>query len=332
MKPFYTNKRGLSKTIRRAYQWILSNKREDGWGLTKSSPSDIKSMCHVFMVFAQTNTLKFYKKEVLALCNAQKNDGSWGIYVDSLSGGNIGVTALAVRLLLYAKQHVRNLKLENSIIKGINCLLRSQETEGNWQKYSSSADGEEIDSYLQSITVTRGEIDITCGPLRTLYMAWKSGYLTKSTENAYMRGVDWLLQLQHRDGSWAEFHKKRSRVASTADALRVIVKVHEIRPQSVHSAVNFIIKSQQSKGFWDEGDIDHTADCVRALLMSFGIVDFNVLKNPVNRTVKWLLNIQNSDGGWGRYLGDESNVNDSCDVLSSLLLCKDYDRQDFIMY
>jgi squalene-hopene/tetraprenyl-beta-curcumene cyclase len=157
-------------------------------------------------------------------------------------------------------------------------------------------------------------------------------------------GVRWLLGVQNRDGGvptfcrgWGALPFDRSTPEITAHALRAwsAWHVHLEEPlqgavrRSAVRAVSYLARTQRSDGSWiplwfgneDAPDEDNpvygTARVVLALNGSLVSADSRV-QSCRRRAVRWLLDVQNDDGGWGGSGGVSPSVEETGIVLSAL--------------
>lgn len=166
------------------------------------------------------------------------------------------------------------------------------------------------------------DADDTAGALLALKNLSKRTILSTSEETrvrtAAAKGIEWLLDLQNRDGGWPTFCKgwgtlpfDRSGSDLTAHAIRAFTAWREIAsPEKTQAAIasgfRYLEKQQRPDGSW--------------IPLWFGNQDNRLEENPVYGTSKvllayrdlekladsaaikakrWLIGNQNSDGGWG---------------------------------
>jgi squalene-hopene/tetraprenyl-beta-curcumene cyclase len=160
----------------------------------------------------------------------------------------------------------------------------------------------------------------------------------------------WLLDLQNRDGGWPTFCRgwgtlpfDRSSNDLTAHALRAFTilkkKLEQSRQanaiaglasrirQSTSRGLAYLQKSQRADGSWlplwfghqfnedDENPLYGTSRVIRALS------ELGQDQHPMTiRGVRWLIQNQNTDGGWSARKGLESSVEETGLALDSLVL------------
>jgi squalene-hopene/tetraprenyl-beta-curcumene cyclase len=135
------------------------------------------------------------------------------------------------------------------------------------------------------------------------------------TWQACDRGVDWLLGLQNRDGGWPTFCRgwgklpfDRSSNDLTAHALRAIACLPQResakRARAVQRGLRFLRKNQQADGSWLPlwfGNQDRPEEDNPIYGTSRVLVDVSPAlgHDAISRGLQYLINSQNSDGGWG---------------------------------
>lgn len=160
---------------------------------------------------------------------------------------------------------------------------------------------------------------------------------------AVSRGVDWLLDLQNRDGGWPTFCRgwgtlpfDRSSCDITAHALRALYAWQQQgeegaprqRPriaQALARGLNYLERQQRACGSWlplwfgnqhapdDENPTYGTARVVMAYR------DLGLLARPAaQRGLQWLVTQQNADGGWGGVRGTASTVEETALAVDAL--------------
>jgi len=148
--------------------------------------------------------------------------------------------------------------------------------------------------------------------------------------SAASAGIGWLVGLQNRDGGWPTFCRgwgklpfDRSGVDLTAHVLRAFHAWRDLPPETgpaIDRGLTFLANRQRPDGSWVPlwfGNQDHPEEenpvygTGRVLLAyrDLGRLD----DEPARRGVRWLVEAQNADGGWGggkpsAWGGDEGRV------------------------
>lgn len=162
--------------------------------------------------------------------------------------------------------------------------------------------------------------------------------LTETEQRALRNAVVWLLDLQNRDGGWPTFCRgwgtlpfDRSSSDLTAHALRAIrcwqarcpgesAVLRQRAAAAVQRGLRFVQQAQRPDGTWlplwfgnqfntdDENPLYGTAKVLLALEAS---EPGTAAAACAHRAVRWLLENQNSDGGWSARRGLVSSVEET---------------------
>ncbi len=183
------------------------------------------------------------------------------------------------------------------------------------------------------------DADDTPGALLALHLLRDDASRAESTAAAE-RGVEWLLNIQNRDGGiptfcrgWGTLPFDRSSPDLTAHTLRAWQiwlpdlsppLQQRVRRQTV-SAMEYLKRVQQTDGSWhplwfgnqhrsDEANPTYgTTQVLRALLP---LEDFP--REGAGRGITWLLDHQNPDGGWGAGECSPSSIEETALALDAL--------------
>jgi squalene-hopene/tetraprenyl-beta-curcumene cyclase len=148
----------------------------------------------------------------------------------------------------------------------------------------------------------------------------------RQKQEAMAKAMDWVIDMQNRDGSWAAFdrdnNKRLLRDIPFADFItpldlgspditgHVLYVMGELdlagrqNGRSISKALDYLKKSQRRDGSWygrwGVTFIYGTSKVLQALeaLYRKGY-PLNGFKRPIERSLGWLKSIQNEDGGWG---------------------------------
>lgn len=185
------------------------------------------------------------------------------------------------------------------------------------------------------------DADDTAGVLLALYHL---GAESPVAQTAAIRGVHWLLQLQNGDGGiptfcrgWGRLPFDRSCPDITAHALLAFDAWYGHLPpadrrrldEAMHACIHYLEQVQQDDGAWiplwfgNQATGHHTnptygtAQVVRALraLTPGRLPDQGEL---VRRGTAWLLEAQNTDGGWGGAPDTPSSIEETALAISAL--------------
>lgn len=187
------------------------------------------------------------------------------------------------------------------------------------------------------------DADDTPGAILALLKLASLDGLRSRSHAAVARGVDWLLDLQNRDGGWPTFCRgwgtlpfDRSSCDITAHALRAL---HAWRQQgeelaspqtarierALERGLRYLQRRQRPCGSWlplwfgnqhapdDENPTYGTSRVVMAYR------DLGLLDSPeAQRGLHWLVTHQNADGGWGGLRGVASSVEETALAVDAL--------------
>ena len=168
------------------------------------------------------------------------------------------------------------------------------------------------------------DADDTAGALLAL---WNVGHLNAQVLDAVNAGVNWLLDIQNRDGGiptfcrgWANLPFDRSGCDLTAHAIHAWIKwqpalsgeLQQKISNAIERSLVFLRKQQRAEGSWaplwfgnqfakdDENATYGTSRVLTALCAIDLSRSNNIVAAPmIRRAVDWLLQSQNTDGGWG---------------------------------
>ncbi|MBI4298851.1 MAG: squalene--hopene cyclase [Chloroflexi bacterium] len=141
----------------------------------------------------------------------------------------------------------------------------------------------------------------------------------KEKSKAIDRGVQWLLSMQGKSGGWGSFDKDNTRTFITKipfsdfgeslDPPSVDVTAHIVEMlgqlgyrgdyKPVMRALNYILEDQEPDGCWfGRWGVNYIYG-TGAVLPALKAAGEDMQQGYVRRAVHWLLERQNSDGGWG---------------------------------
>ena len=184
------------------------------------------------------------------------------------------------------------------------------------------------------------DADDTAGALRALKCL---SVVDERTVNAARAGVNWLLNLQNRDGGvptfcrgWGYLPFDRSGADLTAHALQAWVAWWEHCPATqrrittaIRRAVRYLARVQRADGAWaplwfgnqlaaNEENLTYGTARVVAALEELVRHDVQEARPLATRGIAWLLSAQNSDGGWGGAPGIRSSLEETALALTVL--------------
>jgi squalene-hopene/tetraprenyl-beta-curcumene cyclase len=269
------------------------------------------------------------------LVGSIRPDGSWPIDTNL----SVWVTTLAVNALAAAND-LDSLPERDETLAWI---LEQQETEVH--PYTGAAPGGWGWSHLSGSVP---DADDTPGALLALKALSRP---STEVEVAAHNGRSWLFSLQNRNGGWPTFCRgwgklpfDRSGCDLTAHALRAVAPFVDRRDVNfmtgfwtlrlpdytedcvLHWALRYLRREQRPDGSWlplwfgnqhAPDDINPTYGTARVLA---AYRDLGLAQDPAAvRGVRWLLDNQNDDGGWGGGRGTPSSVEETALAVEVLL-------------
>ena len=191
------------------------------------------------------------------------------------------------------------------------------------------------------------DADDTAGALLALAKLGKLGKEECRMQNAEVlraaeMGVRWLLDLQNRDGGiptfcrgWGALPFDQSSADITAHAIRAwrawsdqfAAPLQKRMADAERKAVRFLLNAQRDDGAWaplwfgnehTEGELNLVYGTARVLAALVPPEPQAPELAAVVRGASWLLDAQNTDGGWGRGRGGTSSTEETALALESL--------------
>jgi len=272
------------------------------------------------------------KKGVQFLRDSAREDGSWPIDTNLATW----VTTLSINALA-ADPDFKNIFPTNERNDLQQWLLAQQHRKIH--PYTNAAPGG------WAWTDAPGAVpdaDDTAGALIALH---NLDLIDRNVTEAVEAAVEWLLGLQNKDGGiptfckgWNKLPFDRSTADITAHAITAMKLWTDSLTDSMQSSVRtaikkalgYLRKTQQASGTWlplwfgnqfesqQQNPVYGTAK-VLISLSRFIKSDGNAPESMVTKAVKWLLEVQNQDGGWGPNKSIISSIEETSLAVDALM-------------
>ena len=159
-------------------------------------------------------------------------------------------------------------------------------------------------------------------------------------------GIGWLLDLQNADGGiptfcrgWGALPFDRSSPDLTAHTLRAWTAWRPTLPGRMRSrtaratsrAVRFLARAQQPDGTWiplwfgnqaAPDEANRVYGTARVLEGLAALPDVEAIPTAEQRAIRWLVDAQGKDGGWGGAPGVAPSIEETALAVSALALCR----------
>lgn len=264
------------------------------------------------------------KRAVAFLCDSVRPDGSWPIDTNLATW----TTTLAVNALQEfdddRSENVRDWLLDQQYTE-VHPFTNADPGGWGWTDLPGGVpDADDTPGAILALLQLAETSDLSAEVLASI---------GEATEN----GVNWLLDVQNRDGGfptfcrgWGTLPFDRSSADITAHCLRAIqrwqnfggieksVSILDRSNKAVKNGFSYLARRQRDDGSWlplwfgnqfGNDDENPTYGTTR-VLMAFR--DFDRLNDDRSqRAASWLASIQNADGGWGGATGISSSVEET---------------------
>ena len=245
---------------------------------------------HIWRVVLQFEIQNKIEEVCKLIIDRQKSNGEWG---ERDKHRNFGDTVVNIHRLLWTlfvlnkknKEVKLNNLITNSIRKSVDYIIENHDMHYNINREFG-----------------HGMIDRLHYLMQTEYylvnLNKEFNLLNLTQEQSLMRDwnkdTKWIIERQEQDGGWHEIDRVRSRIGTTADALRGII-LNDKFMQNVLKGIDYIINNQNVyDGYWDAGNIDKNTDALKALINSRRLIKDSNIKGRIDKSIKdgtkWLMN------------------------------------------
>ena len=313
---------------------ILTGLQPDNGGFLEATP--LTSFVVLSLAGSGNKNHEVVNKGIDFLIDSIREDGSWPIDTNLATW----VTTLSLNALAVG-DGIKNLLSEKERKQLLDWLLSSQHR--RIHPYTHAAPGGWAWTDMPG-AVPDG--DDTSGVLISLY---NLGITNEQVLNAVTMGIQWLLNLQNKDGGiptfcrgWSNLAFDRSAPDITAHALAAMfLWIDSLPPalqnhthKAIDNCLNYLESIQRKNGSWiplwfgneftskQENPVYGTAR-VLSYLSKMPVAHQERLRGIYKKAIEWLIAAQNQDGGWGGDKDVQSSIEEtalSVDALAEVLL------------
>lgn len=238
---------------------------------------------HIWRVVLQFEIKSLIRNICDIIINDQNSNGSWG---RKDIEDNFGITVVTLHRLLWSVILIDDEHIDD-IVRCISKALIFIEP------LHSIA-------YKENAVPRHGVID------RLHYLIQLEYYIVKynkkykfTTPNILMKlknnlkaDQEWLANRQSKDGGWHELDRVRSRIGTTADAIRGL-NLDKNYIENVENGIKYLINNQNTyHGYWMAGNVDKMSDALKSMLNSINVIRDDELRqqcfNSIQRGISWL--------------------------------------------
>lgn len=217
---------------------------------------------HVWRIFLQTEDKEMVKEVVIRTVGRQLQDGGWG-YAQSTQSV-LGITATIIQLLFWSKSVLCNTgsmcaSIDVCIHKAMKYLMNNNDNNVFWTEKDETV-----------LKRKHGLIDINHYIAQDLFYYYKEKEATDVMKRYYSL-CNWYVSLQCIDGGWHEVDKIRSRIGTTADAVRALLP-NTTYKAFIEKGTDFLVNNQNTyMGYWANGNLDKCFDSMKTVLATAAI-------------------------------------------------------------
>ena len=245
---------------------------------------------HIWRVVLQFEIQNRIEEVCKLIIDRQKSNGEWG---ERDKHRNFGDTVVNIHRLLWTlfvlNKKNKDVKLNNFIInsikKSVDYIIENHDMHYNINREFGHGMIDRL-HYLMQTEYYLINLNKEFNLLNPIQEQSLMRYWNKDTR--------WIIERQEQDGGWHEIDRVRSRIGTTADALRGIILNDEFI-QNVLKGIDYIINNQNVyDGYWDAGNIDKNTDALKALINSRRLIKDSNIKGRIDKSIKdgtkWLMN------------------------------------------
>jgi squalene cyclase len=309
----------LDDTIDAETRHLLARRSE--WSISAGA-RDLELTSHALRALLQLDRVIEDASEFLALADAQRADGGWNSALDEAPSGP-WVSAFAALTCARAARVLPHASLTRAVARAVDFFLAHQAKDGSW-----------------SDPPTWTRLDATSHPLSFLHIA-RGGSCPRAAEvdAARVAAVGFILMGQDRDGAFREpGFRSPTKVVASGSAVEMTAHILEdslsgalstaksgppVVRQAAQNAAQWLAGAQIRDGSWDGGNVDHTMDATRALMLAQRVLPETDVHRTIEAAMAWILAARNPQG-WGDFPGEPTNLERACDGLDTLVKYRAY--------
>jgi hypothetical protein len=312
--------KGFDETIRAEIRHLLERRAE--WSI-RNGARDLELTAHALRVLLQIDRVIRDVPEFLALAETQGSDGGWNSELDD-APGTPWVSAFAALTCARAARILCDARLDHAVRRALGFFVGRQAADGSWS---------------DAPTWTR--LDATSHPLSFLHIVWAGGHARGAeVYAARCAALEFVLAGQDRDGAFRE-PEFRSPATVVASGSPVEMTAHILEDSlagaraaasrrfavrtAARKAAAWLVDAQDDDGSWDGGNVDHTMDAARALMLAQRVWPEIEADRAVDRATAWVVAVKNARG-WGNFPGEPTNLERVCDGIDTLVKFRVYLR------
>lgn len=320
----------VNKVLRSKVLKVLAKKQPENGGFLEATP--LTAFVLMSMVGAGESDLKVCIKAAGFIKESMRSDGSWPIDTNLATW----VTTLTINSLSDSSME--------SMGSGSRAMVRSWLLNQQFRHVHPFTGSRPGGWGWTDLPGAVPDGDDTAGALLALK---RLGSSDSHSLKAVSLGLEWLLDVQNRDGGiptfcrgWGKLPFDCSCPDITAHVLRAFLCWrYEVNPRlrkridrSVNRIIDYLRVEQQDDGSWmplwfgNENDKNHCNPVYGTSLVLYGLKSAHnrgvaQLDSMIDSAVDFLEKVQNSDGGWGGNLGIDSSIEETALAVRSLSFC-----------
>jgi|266.fasta.fasta_contig_123_44703_length_8284_multi_6_in_0_out_2_9 hypothetical protein len=283
-----------------AYAFVDAHREE--W--LPNQDVDLEVTNHVLRIHIQDGSIALHIGLIESVCACQHANGGWGDTRDD-AVSRLRSTSFCAQMLLRANRVLKDPAIETRILDAIGFILSQQDDSGEWTDHKWH--------FLDALSVSVG----------TLLFAVREQFADDRMRVALERGMAAVSRHRNPQTHLWHYKPKGSPVTISAHLLqKYAIYYAGTNQREVTNSMDALIDLQCSDGAWDKGNVDHTCDVTRSLMLCAGIIDepktLGKVKVVAESALRWILSAA-VDGGLPDRVGHRPHVERTCDGIDTVL-------------